>query len=59
MFNVGDKVKIKLDYVLDKYKKYTEIYEIEEIRIDSDGNKLYKLKNVPDWGTEEMLDKGD
>ncbi len=59
MFNVGDKVKIKLDYVLDKYKIYTGIYEIEKIRIDNNGVKIYKLKGVPAWGTEEMLEKED
>lgn len=57
MFNIGDKVKIKIDNVLDKYKEYTDIYEIEEIRVDNNDVKIYKLTGVPDWGTEDMLEK--
>jgi hypothetical protein len=59
MLKIGDKVKIKLDKVLDEYKKYDKVYEIVDIRIDNDDVVLYKLDGVPDWGTEDMIEKID
>lgn len=57
MYKIGDIVKINLDKVLDKYKKYNKEYEIIKIIETCEGKKLYKLKNVPNYGTEEMLIK--
>jgi hypothetical protein len=59
MLKIGDKVKIKLDKVLDEYKKYDKVYEIVDIRIDNDDVVLYKLDDVLDWGTEDMIEKID
>lgn len=57
MFKVGDKVKIKLDKVLDKYKKYNGVYRITEKKQDFDGKYIYKVVDIPDWATDEMLEK--
>lgn len=59
MLKIGDKVKIKLDKVLDEYKKYDKVYEIVDIRIDNDDVVLYKLDGVLDWGAEDMIEKID
>jgi hypothetical protein len=57
VLKIGNKVKIKLDKVLDEYKKYDKVYEIVDIRIDNDDVVLYKLDGVHDWGTEDMIEK--
>lgn len=54
-YNIGDKVQINLEKVDDKHKKYKGIYEIVDIRKTFENIYIYKLKNVPNWGTEEML----
>jgi hypothetical protein len=59
MLKIKDNVKIKLDKVLNKYKKYDKVYEIVDIKTTHDGTKLYKLKNVPNYGTEDMLEKNN
>lgn len=56
MFKKGDKVKIRLDLVLGKYKKYTGVYKIEKVITVKNQKQLYKLKEVPDYGTEELLE---
>ena len=56
-FNIGDKVKIKSALVNDKYKKYKGIYSIKEIRLTNENIFIYKLTGVPNWGTEEMLER--
>jgi hypothetical protein len=57
VLKIGNKVKIKLDKVLDEYKKYDKVYEIVDIRIDNDDVVLYKLDGVHDWGKEDMIEK--
>ena len=54
-FKVGDQVQIRMDKVNNEYKKYIDIYTIKEIRKTFDGIYLYKLKGVPNWGTEDMI----
>lgn len=56
-FEVGDKVKIKLDKVLDEYKEYIGIYKIISKRKDCYGEWIYKLDGVPAYGTDEYLEK--
>lgn len=55
-YKIGDKVKIKTDKVLEKYKKYDKVYSIVEVRETSDGTYIYKLNRVPNWGAEEMIE---
>lgn len=59
MLKVGDKVKIKKDKVLEKYKKYNGIYTITQIRKFNDNLVGYKIKGIPDWALEEHLEKVD
>lgn len=54
-YKIGDKVQIVKDKVLEKYQKYNGIYEIKEIRKTYEGIYIYKLKGVPNWGTEDMI----
>lgn len=54
-YRIGDQVQIRMDKVNDEYKKYNDIYTIKEIGKSIEGIYLYKLKGVPNWGTEEMI----
>ena len=54
-FKVGDQVQIRMDKVNKEYKKYIDIYTIKEIKKNFKGIYLYKLKGVPNWGTEDMI----
>lgn len=59
MLKVGDKVKIKKDTVLEKYKKYNGIYKITQIKKFNDGLVGYKIKGIPDLALEKNLEKVD
>lgn len=54
-YKIGDLVQIRMDKVNDEFKKYNDIYPIKEIRKTFEGVYIYKLKGVPNWGTEDML----
>lgn len=54
-YKIGDLVQIRMDKVNEEYKKYNSIYPIKEIRKTDEGIYIYKLKGVPNWGTEEMI----
>lgn len=54
-YRIGDQVQIRMDKVNEEYKKYNNIYTIKEIRKTFEGIYLYKLKGVPNWGTEDMI----
>ena len=56
-FEVGDKVKIKLDKVIDEYKEYDDVYTIISKMKDSNGEWLYKLDGVPAYGADKHLEK--
>ena len=56
-FEVGDKVKIKLDKVADEYKKYDGVYTIISKIKDSNGEWFYKLDGVPAYGADNHLEK--
>ncbi len=58
-YKIGDKVKIKLDKVSEYHKKYNKPYKIEKIRKTYKDIYIYKLKGIPDWGTEEMIELVD
>ena len=54
-YRIGDLVQIRMDKVNEEFKKYTDIYTIEKVRKTSEGIYIYKLKGVPNWGTEDMI----
>ena len=54
-YQIGDKVQIRKDKVSEEYQKYNDIYTIKEIRKTFEGIYIYKLKGIPNWGTEEMI----
>lgn len=55
-FKVGDKVKIKLEKVLETYKKYDGVYTIIQV-IETSVGSIYKLKGVPRYGTDKLIEK--
>lgn len=60
MFKVGDKVKIKLDKVIDEFKSYTDVYKVIGVkRMPPDGKLYYKLDGVPAYGTDETIEKAE
>lgn len=58
IFKVGDKVKIKLDKVIDEFKKYDGVYAIIGVEQFGDNDKFYyKLDGVPGYGTDDTIEK--
>lgn len=55
-FEVGDKVKIKLDKVADEYKKYDGVYTIISRKICYRG-WYYELDGVSAYAFDEHLEK--
>ncbi len=54
-YQIGDSVQIITEKVDNKHKQYNGIYKIKEIKTTFAGICLYKLKGVPNWGTEDMI----
>lgn len=54
-YQIGDLVQIIMDKVDNKHKQYNGFYKIKEIKRTFDGVYLYKLKGIPNWGTEDMI----
>lgn len=54
-YQIGDLVQIIMDKVDNKHKQYNGFYKIKEIKRTFDGAYLYKLKGIPNWGTEDMI----
>lgn len=58
IFKVGDKVKIKLDKVIDEFKKYDGVYAIIGAEQFGYNDKFYyKLDGVPAYGTDDTIEK--
>ena len=58
MFKVGDKVKLKLDKVIDEFKKYDRVYVIMGVEQFMGNDKFYyKLDGVPAYGTDDTIEK--
>jgi hypothetical protein len=53
MYKIGEKVVICLDGFKDEY---CEEYIIADKRKTYEGNYIYKLRGVPDWGLESMIE---
>lgn len=59
VFKVGDKVKIKLDKVIDEFKKYDGVYAIIGVEQFGDNDKFYyKLDGVSAYGDDDTIEKG-
>lgn len=56
-YNIGEKVRINLDKVGDDFKKYDGVYTIEKIMYTTEKIYVYKLKGVPQIGTEDMIER--
>ena len=54
-YRTGELVQIRIEKVNEAFKKYNGIYKIQDVRKTFDGNYIYKLKGVPNWGTEDMI----
>lgn len=56
-FEVGDKVKIKLDKVIDEFKNYDGIYTIISKKQICYRGWCYELDGVPAYAFDEHLEK--
>lgn len=57
MLKIGDKVKLKLDKVIDEFKKYDGIYKIVAVKKLIYGKCYYELDGVPAYGTDDTIEK--